>query len=168
MSMRLPFHSNLRRSALDAASCTPTRGNKSTAYSTPREQRNTEKVVITIATTSRPGFFSASLNSEILLESSRQPMCDAARALHRRGFSDDILMVSFWEDSKHQSMRGLVGDWRRLRVREDTRTSPRFASYEPFAAARVSKKTAKSVNKLERGQQVELTKLSRYRAHARG
>ena len=95
----LETHGDLPKQEIHSAAC-----------STPREQRKTEKVVITIATTSRPGFFSASLSSEILVKSSRQPMCDAARVLHRRGFPDDTLMVSFWEGSNHESMRGLLGD----------------------------------------------------------
>jgi hypothetical protein len=125
-------------------------------------------ITITIATTSRPGLFSASLDGETLLKSSRQPMCDAARALHRLGFPDDTLMVSFWGGSKHESMRGLVGDCRWLRVREDARTSPRIASYEPFAAARVSKRKAKVVLLKERGEQVALPNGGDDRARPRG
>jgi hypothetical protein len=100
-------------------------------------------IAITIHPTERPDYFSVTLDSEIIVKSSRQPRCDAARVLHRLGYPDDALLVSHKESPKAKySMRGPLGDWRKLRVRED-RNGPRFAKYEPFTSARVSKKKAK-------------------------
>jgi hypothetical protein len=42
-------------------------------------------ISITIHPTKRPDYFEVRLDSEILVKSSRQPRCDAARVLHRRG-----------------------------------------------------------------------------------
>jgi hypothetical protein len=94
------------------------------------------EIHITISRTHRPDRFSAALGSKILVKSSRQPRCDAARVLHRLGYPDDALLVA-------GSMRGPLGVWRRLRVREDARSGPRFAKYEPFPRDRVSQGKAK-------------------------
>jgi hypothetical protein len=100
-------------------------------------------VEIIIHPTRRPDLFAVTLGSQILVKGSRQPRCDAARALHDLGFPDDTLLVSHKEGSKAEhSMRGPLGEWRKLRIRED-RNGPRFAKYEPFTSARFSKKKAK-------------------------
>jgi hypothetical protein len=124
-------------------------------------------VVIAIAPTCRAGLFRVTMDSCTLVKCSRQPRCDAARALHRLGYPDDTFVISYIEDSEHESMRGLLMDWRQLRVREDE-SGPRFAIYEPFAAARVSEKRAKPTIRREGGEQVVLTNPSRYRARPRG
>src|SRR5215468_3607190 len=68
---------------------------------------------ILISPTHRPDCFSVALGSKILVKSSRQPRCDAARVLHELGFPDDALLVSHKEGSKSDySMRGLLGEWR--------------------------------------------------------
>jgi hypothetical protein len=100
--------------------------------------RAASEIHITISPTHRPDYFSAAFGSNILVKSSRQPRCDAARALHRLGYPDDALLVG-------GSMRGPIGVWRRLRVRED-RNGPRFTTYEPFPSARVRQGKAKRVN----------------------
>jgi hypothetical protein len=92
----------------------------------------TPTIVITIHPTKRPDYFEVRLDSEILVKSSRQPRCDAARVLHRLGFPDDALLVSRKEGSKAEcSMRGPLGEWRKLRVKEG-RNGPEFAAYRPF------------------------------------
>ena len=101
------------------------------------------EIHITISPTHRPEYFSVALGSKILVKSSRQPRCDAARVLHRLGYPDDALLVSHKEGSNADySMRGPIGEWRRLRIREG-RNGPCFANYEPFPRARVSQGKAK-------------------------
>lgn len=100
-------------------------------------------IEITVCTADNYGHFNVCLGSETIVKSSHQPRCGAARELHRRGFADDALIISRREGSELESMRGPLGVWRRLRVRED-KNGPRFASYEPFPRARVLERKAKT------------------------
>jgi hypothetical protein len=59
-----------------------------------------------------PGLFSVDFGSTIIVEASRSPICDAARALHALGHRDDALLVARHHGSDVVSMRGLLGDWR--------------------------------------------------------
>jgi hypothetical protein len=102
------------------------------------------EVHIMISPTRRSDYFSVAFGSKILVKSSKQPRCDASRVLHRLGYPDDTILVSHKEGSKAPySMRGPIGDWRRLRIRVATRDRPRFAKYEPFPRDRVSQGKAK-------------------------
>jgi hypothetical protein len=115
---------------------------KRSEYSAPacsicsEEDGAASEIHITISPTHRPDRFSVALGSKILVKSSRQPRCDAARVLHRLGYPDDAMLVG-------GSLSAPLGVWRRLRVREDARSGPRFAKYEPFPRERVSQRKAK-------------------------
>jgi hypothetical protein len=76
------------------------------------------------------GRFDALENSPIVTAST-QPICDAARALHRLGYPDELLLVVWHRGANHEAIRGPLGVWRGLRVREG-RGGPRFAKWEPF------------------------------------
>lgn len=80
--------------------------------------------------------FSAEFGGTILLEASRSPICEAARALHALGYSDDSILVARHRGSDMVSMSGPLGAWRGLTVRED-RTGPRFVRWEAFSLRRV-------------------------------
>jgi hypothetical protein len=108
-----------------------------------QNRRNCSTVLIIIAPTDRTGSFTASIGTSVLIKSSRQPVCDIARVLHRLGYRDDTLLISKMDGSDHESLRGTLGVWRTLRVRED-RDGPRFARYEPFPTARVGETVAKA------------------------
>jgi hypothetical protein len=75
--------------------------------------------------------FDALFGETRLVKASANPISDAARVLHRQGHHDDRLLVVRHEGADHYSLRGRLGVWRRLRVRED-RGRLRFARWEPF------------------------------------
>jgi hypothetical protein len=140
---------------------------KQFAHPSSQKKRTTPSTLeITIAPIDRRGSFSATLGTSSLVKRSRQPTCDAARVLHRRGYPDDTLLISKNLGSDYESLRGALGEWRRLRVRED-RDGPRFAKYEPFATARVGEKVAKPNKTLERYSKVDLSRPDRHRAPLR-
>jgi hypothetical protein len=73
----------------------------------------------------------------IIVEASRSPICDAARALHALGHRDDSILAARHHGSDIVSMRGPLWAWRRLTVRED-RAGPRFVRWQAFSLRRVS------------------------------
>jgi len=75
--------------------------------------------------------FDALFDGKLVVQSSRQPICEAARALHDFGYPDELLLVARHQWVNYDAIRGPLGVWRRLRVRED-RGGPRFAKWEPF------------------------------------
>jgi hypothetical protein len=74
--------------------------------------------------------FDASFNGTQLVQASKNPISDAARVLHRRGYSDHLLLVAQHEGAAHYAMRGPLGFWRKVRIRED-RGLPRYVAWEP-------------------------------------
>jgi hypothetical protein len=73
--------------------------------------------------------FDASFKSAQPVQASKNPISDAARVLHRMGYSDHLLLVAQHEGAAHYAMRGSIGAWRKVRIREDRRL--RFVSWEP-------------------------------------
>jgi hypothetical protein len=65
------------------------------------------------------GRFDASFNGAQLVQASKNPISDAARVLHRMGYSDHLLLVAQHEGAAHYAMRGSLGAWRKVRIRED-------------------------------------------------
>jgi hypothetical protein len=94
-------------------------------------------VEITLKPANDRASFSAELDGAVIVESSEQPMCDAARVLHHRGFPDHASLIFRHAGADHESMRGPLGVWRKLRVRED-RNGPRYVKWEPFPSRRVT------------------------------
>jgi hypothetical protein len=74
--------------------------------------------------------FDALLDETQIVKSSAQPICDAARALHRLGHSDDRRLTVWHEGSSHHAISGRLGFWRKRRIRED-RGMPRYVRWEP-------------------------------------
>ena len=110
------------------------------ARATSNEQDESPAItVIIIAPTGSAGLFSVALDSTVIVKSSRQPRCDAARVLRALGHPDNTLIISFREGTDEESMRGSLGKWLRLRVREDG-TGPRFANFEPFPTRGLSRR----------------------------
>jgi hypothetical protein len=62
-----------------------------------------------------PGRFDVSFDHTQIVTSSAQPMCDAARVLHRLGYSDDTRLVAWHEGSDHHAISGRLGLWRKRR-----------------------------------------------------
>ena len=65
-----------------------------------------------------------------IVKSSAQSICDAARVLHRLGYADDCRMAIRHEGADHHAISGLLGYWRKRRIRED-RGMPRYVAWEP-------------------------------------
>jgi hypothetical protein len=101
-----------------------------------------QRLEITLKRANNRASFSAELNGDVIVESSEQPKCDAARVLHRQGFPDDTILIFRHDGANHESMRGPLGVWRTLRVRED-KNGPRFVKWEPFPSRRVTRWEAK-------------------------
>ena len=74
--------------------------------------------------------FDVSLDETLIVKSSAQPICDAARVLHRRGYSDDRRLTVWHEGADHHAISGSLGYWRKQRIRED-RGIPRYVAWEP-------------------------------------
>jgi len=83
------------------------------------------------------GRFDVFFANSRIVTASTQPICDAARVLHRLGYPDELLLVVWHRGANHEAIRGPLGVWRRLRVRED-RGGPRFARWQPFPSRPVA------------------------------
>jgi hypothetical protein len=98
---------------------------------------STSVIDVVLRPKATPGLFGVEISGTVLIESSRSPICDAARELHALGYRDDSLLVVRHHGSDVVSMRGPLWAWRRLTVRED-RNGPRLVRWEPFSLRRVS------------------------------
>ena len=67
------------------------------------------------------GRFDVSLNDTPIVKASAQPICEAARVLHRNARH---------EGSSHHAISSRLGFWRKRRIRED-RGMPRYVRWEP-------------------------------------
>jgi hypothetical protein len=65
-----------------------------------------------------------------IVTSSIQPICDAARVLHRLGYPDDRRLTVWHEGADHHAISGPLGYWRKRRIRED-RGMARYVPWEP-------------------------------------
>ena len=74
------------------------------------------------------GRFSVSFGDVQIAKASSQPICDAARVLHRNGYPDDCRLVARHEGADHHAISGPLGYWRKRRVREDR--GLRYAAWE--------------------------------------
>jgi hypothetical protein len=114
------------------------------SFSSPSPARSTASKVavaptmltITLKPTGVEDRFDAILRGLRIVTASRQPVCDAARVLHRSGYSDQILLVARHVGADHDAIQGPLGVWRKLRVRQD-RGGDRFAPWDPFPERRV-------------------------------
>ena len=59
--------------------------------------------------------FDVSFGETQIVKSSAQPICDAARALHRLGYSDDRRLTVWHEGADHHAISGQLGYWRKRR-----------------------------------------------------
>jgi hypothetical protein len=143
-----------------------TRDSLSTNSPSKKKLRPASTLEIIIYSTDRPGSFRATHGTSTLVKKSRQPICDAARELHRRGYPDETLLVSKWNGSDHESMRGTLGEWRASRIRED-RGGPRRTKYEPFPTTRVGETVAKAVQRAGPSSGSDPSRSERHRARSR-
>jgi hypothetical protein len=83
------------------------------------------------------GRFDVLFNGKRIVQAGSQPICEAARILHRLGHDDDVLLVARHQGANHDAIHGPLGVWRRLRIREG-RGGPRYAKWEPFPSRPVA------------------------------
>jgi hypothetical protein len=74
-------------------------------------------LVITLKAQGREKF-DVIFDGKAIIQSSSQPICEAARALRDFGYPDDFLLVVWHLGADHEAIRGPLGVWRRLRIRE--------------------------------------------------
>ena len=114
------------------------RNPRTTAENTPTPSGGAPEIIeVVLRPKATPGLFSVEFGGTVIVEASRSPVCDAARALHALGHRDDSILVARHHGSDVVAMRGPLWAWRRLTVRED-RAGPRFARWEAFSLRRVS------------------------------
>jgi hypothetical protein len=105
---------------------------------TPRPSGSAPEIIEVILRPKKtPGLFGVEFGGTVIVEASRSPICDAARALHALGHREDCILVARHHGSEVVSMFGPLRAWRRLTVRED-RAGPRFVRWEAFSLRRVS------------------------------
>ena len=73
--------------------------------------------------------FVALLDGVQIVKASKNPISNAARILHRHGYSNDCLLIARHEGAKHDAMHGPLGEWRKVRVRRDR--GLRYVAWEP-------------------------------------
>jgi hypothetical protein len=137
----------------DAGERTPTRSDagrasrSSLSQPNPIAGRSGNSVELLIYLEARgQGRFDAFLANSPIVTASTQPICDAARALHRLGYPDELKLVVWHRDANHEAIRGPLGVWRRLRVREG-RGGPRFVKWEPFPSRPVRARKGRNQGK---------------------
>jgi hypothetical protein len=118
----------------DAGPATPSSSLTSRLTTIPPAARSTRLVIVL-----KPrghGRFDALFNGAPIVAASSQAIPDAARVLHRLGYDDDFVLVAWHANSNHEAIRGPIGVWRRVRIREDRR-GLRLVRWEPFPSRRV-------------------------------
>ena len=128
----------------DAGERTPTRSDagrasrSSLSQPNPTAGRSGDSVELVIDLEARgQGRFDAFFANSRIVTASTQPICDAARVLHRLGYPDELKLVVWHRRGNYEAIRGPLGVWRGLRVRED-RGGPRFARWQPFPSRPVA------------------------------
>jgi hypothetical protein len=93
------------------------------------------------------GRFDAFFGGTQIVKASKNPISNAARILHRQGYSDDRLLLARHEGAKHDAMHGPLGKWRKVRVREDR--GLRYVAWEPRLGRVGAKKGRRTVKGAE-------------------
>jgi hypothetical protein len=88
--------------------------NSSPSPSKPTASGNLPSTALTVVLRARGrSRFDALLEGVQIVKASRNPISDAARILHRHGYSDDCLLIARHEGAKHDAMHGPLGKWRK-------------------------------------------------------
>lgn len=93
-------------------------------------EQNPARLLIPLLPARRSRFY-ALLDGFQIVKASTSPISDAARVLHRRGYSNDLPATARPDRASYDAMYGLLGVWRKIRVRED-RGPPRLVTWEPL------------------------------------
>jgi hypothetical protein len=88
--------------------------------------------LVEVSSSATAGEYSAHVNGELIVWSSRQPLLDAARALLDKGADSNAWLIMRHAGSSTDSLRGKIGLLAKLTVKQPDRGSPHFAKYVPF------------------------------------
>ena len=97
--------------------------------SQPAIQLYNSNVRLIEVTPTTPGCFSAAVNGEILVISSRQPFFDACRSLLNAGADPNSWVVMRHAGSDVEALRGKLGILAKLSVEDDRLGRPNFRSW---------------------------------------
>ena len=112
----------------------------------PANQKFNENIrVCEIQPSGAPGEFTAKINGELLVWSSRTPLLDAARALLGKGADSNSWLILRHAGSNTDCLRGKLGILARLAVREGNE-APRFAAWKPHPCRAVGAPIASAEN----------------------
>jgi hypothetical protein len=121
---------------------------------------NTPTLIIILRELQKRGIYSVSLDAKILIKKTRQPESDLARVLHKLGYGDETLLIMRRDGSEIDGIRAPLGVLRKLKVREDGRSAPRFVKYEPFPSKIKKRQTVESCEVREVRHDESLSPLS--------
>ncbi len=102
------------------------------------QQFNDSVRLCEISTADSPAEFSAWVNGELVIASSRTPYFDAARALLEQGADSNSILVLRHRGSTTNGMVGKLGILARLSVKEPDKGRAHFARYIPIASSPVA------------------------------
>jgi hypothetical protein len=103
---------------------------------------------LSIALTARgQSRFDAFFNGAQIVQATKNPISDAARVLHRMGYSGHLLLLAQHEGAAHYAMRGPLGSWRKVRIREDR--GLRYVAWEPHPRRVGAKKGQRKLKAVE-------------------
>ena len=91
-------------------------------------------------TAGRPGHYDAQLGGCVIVQGSRQPFLDAARALINRGVDPSATLVLWHDGAAHGALRAPLAHAAKLAVEDRIRGGkpPRFVPYRAFNRAAVA------------------------------
>jgi hypothetical protein len=102
-------------------------------------------MIIVTPTTRRPGHYNAGLeDGSVIVQASRQPFLDAARALINHGVDPSIILEMWHQGAAHHSLRAQLAHAAKMAVEERNvgGKPPRFVRYRPFNRAAVGTQIA--------------------------
>lgn len=92
-----------------------------------------------VETPPRRGRFTARLGGRVILESSRQPLLDAARILLAGGFAPSTRIAMRHAGENHDALTSTVGAAAKLTVKDGSDGRPRFRPWMPCSLERSSR-----------------------------
>jgi hypothetical protein len=97
----------------------------------PEQQWSNQVRLVVISPTGAPDHYDAFVDGELVVNSTRQPFVDAARALLERGAASNSWLILRHADSDIDSLRAKVGVAAKLTVRDRADGVPTFRRLNP-------------------------------------
>jgi hypothetical protein len=102
------------------------------------QQFNENVRLVTVSPNDAPGHFSATVNGELVVISSRTPFLDAARVILDRGVDSNSWLILRHQGSDTECLRGKVGLLAKLTVKEPDRGRLRLSRWDAFPSRPVT------------------------------